>query len=175
MRGAIGARVGTVSARVRNKEHRRSRPTKLAELLRSAYPSKEPDDITAIRVFHWWKRAVPERVYLRARPVRVHAGTLYVNTATSAWSSELEVWKERLLASVRKHAPEAKVRAVRFRVGPLPEMPVGTRPERPAPPPVIIPTLPEQLARTLAAIDDDELREAIGSAAGMALGRDAQR
>jgi Dna[CI] antecedent, DciA len=164
-----------VSGRLRNKESRRGRPTKLAELLRSAYPSKEPDDITAIRVFHWWKRAVPERVYMRARPVRMHAGTLYVNTATSAWSSELEVWKERLLASVRKHAPEAKVRAVRFRVGPLPDMPVGTRPERPLPPPVVIPVLPDQLARTLAAIDDDQLREAIGAAAGMALGRDAQR
>jgi hypothetical protein len=164
-----------VSVRVRSKEHRRSSPSKLADLLRAAYPSKEPDDITAIRVFHWWKRAVPERVYMRARPVRMHAGTLYVHTATSAWSSELEAWKERLLSSIRRHAPEAKVRAVRFRVGPLPELPVGTRPEQPLPPPVVIPTLPEQLARTLAAIDDDELREAIGAAAGMALGRDAQR
>lgn len=159
---------------MRTKE-RRGSPAALAELIRSVYPAREPDDVAAIRVFHWWRRAVPERVLLRARPVRLHAGTLYVNTATSAWASELEHWKERLVASARRHAPEANVRAVRFRVGPLPELPTGTRPERPSAPPVIVATLPEDLARVLAAIDDDELRAAIGEAAGIALGREAAR
>ena len=164
-----------MSYRVRSSKDRGGSPAKLASLIRSAYPSREPDDVTANRVFHWWRRAVPERVYLRARPVRLHAGTLYVNTATSAWSSELEAWKEQLLASVRRAAPEARVRAVRFRVGPLPELHVGTRPERKQAPPVAVSTLPEQLARTLAAIDDDDLRHAIAVAAGVSLGRDAQR
>lgn len=128
--------------------------------------------MTAIRVFHWWRRAVPERVYTRARPVRLHQGVLHVNTATSAWASELEHWKEKLVASVRRHAPEAKVRAIRFRVGPLPELPSGTRPERTPAPPVVVAPLPEQLARALAAIDDDGLREAIGAAASVAIGRE---
>lgn len=160
---------------MRREKDRGGSPAKLASLIRAAYPSREPEDVTAIRVFHWWRRAVPERVYLRARPVRMHAGTLYVNTATSAWSSELELWKEQLLKSVRRHAPEANVRSVRFRVGPLPELHVGTRPEPKTAPPVAVSTLPEQLARTLAAIDDDDLRHAIATAAGIALGRDAQR
>jgi hypothetical protein len=147
----------------------------LAELLRTAYPSREPEDVAAIRIFHWWRRAVPERVYTRARPVRVFNGTLHVNTATSAWASELEAWKEQLLSSIRRHAPEARVRSIRFRVGPLPELPVGTRPERPPVIPVIVAPLPEQLARALASIDDDDLREAIGSAAGVGIGRAAQR
>jgi hypothetical protein len=150
-------------------------PARLAALIQAVYPAREPDDIMAIRVFHWWRRAVPERVYVRARPVRLYAGTLYVNTATSAWASELEHWKEQLLASVRRHAPEARVRALRFRVGPLPDLPQGSRPERAPAPPVIVSSLPEQLARALASIDDDGLREAIGAAASVALGRDAQR
>jgi len=150
-------------------------PAGLAALIRAVYPAREPDDITAIRVFHWWKRAVSERVYSRARPVRLRQGILHVNTATSAWASELEYQKEQLLASVRRHAPEARVRALRFRVGPLPELPPTTRPERVQPPPVIVPPLPEQLARVLATIDDDDLRAAIETAASMALGRAAQR
>lgn len=107
--------------------------------------------------------------------MRVHGNTLHVHTATSAWASELEAWKEQLLASIRRHAPEARIRAIRFRVGPLPELPVGSRPERPVAPPVIVAPLPEQLARALASIDDDDLREAIGSAASVAIGRAAQR
>jgi hypothetical protein len=150
-------------------------PAALAELIRSVYPSREPDDVTAIRVFHWWRRAVPERVYTRARPVRIHNGTLHVHTATSAWASELEHWKEQLLASVRRHAPEARVRAIRFRVGPLPELPSGSRPEHTPAPPVCVAPLPEQLARALAAIDDDDLRGAIEAAAAVGIGRAAQR
>ena len=147
----------------------------LSSLIRSVYPAREPDDITAIRVFHWWKRAVPERVYRRARPVRLRHGILHVHTATSAWASELEYEKEQLLASLRRHAPEARVRALRFSAGPLPDLPVSTRPDRVLPPPVIVPPLPEGLARVLATIDDDELRSAIETAASMAIGRAAQR
>lgn len=129
----------------------------------------------AIRVFHWWRRGVPERIYLRARPVRIHAGTLHVHTATSAWASELELMKESLLQSLQEHAPEARIRAIRFRVGPLPDLPMAVRPQRKAPSPVVIPPLPESLARALASIDDDDLREAIGTAASVSLGRDAQQ
>ena len=128
----------------------------------------------AIRVFHWWRRGIPERIYTRARPVRIHAGILHVHTATSAWASELELMKETLLRSLQQHAPEARIRAIRFRVGPLPDMPVATRPERKVVSPVVVPPLPESLARALASIDDDDLREAIGTAASVSLGRDAQ-
>lgn len=147
----------------------------LRELVHAVYPGREPDDITAIRVFHWWRRAVPDRVFRRARPVRLHAGIVYVNTATSAWASELELWKEKLLSSLRREAPEARVRAIRFRVGPLPELAGGTRPERPSASPVIVAALPEALARVLASIDDDELREAIREAASIGIGREAAR
>ena len=99
------------------RDDRKGSPTGIAEVVRSVYPSREPEDVTAIRVFHWWRRAVSERIHRRARPVRLYAGILYVHTATSAWASELEYMKEQLLASVRKRAPEARVRGIHFRVG----------------------------------------------------------
>jgi hypothetical protein len=146
-------------------------PSPLAALVRVVYPTREPDEVTAIRVFHAWRRAVPERIFRRARPVRMQNGVLYVNTATSAWASELEHMKERLLAAIHRRAPEARVRGVRFRVGPLPELTSGSRPERSAVPPVVVANVPEPLARVLANIDDDDLREAIRGAACVVLGR----
>jgi hypothetical protein len=163
-----------VNFRVRTR-NRGGSPSKLAALIRSAYPSREPDEVLAIRAFHGWRRAVSQRTYVNARPVRLQSGTLTIHTATSAWCSELEFDKERLLIELKRHAPEARVRVLRFRVGPLPELSVGTRAARQQPAPVVVASLPETLARTLASIDDDDLREAIGAAASVGLGRDAQR
>jgi hypothetical protein len=39
----------------------------------------------------------------------------------------------------------------------------------------MVAVLPEALARALAAIDDDQLREAISCAAGVSLGREPKR
>lgn len=153
---------------------RRGKLDTLANLVREVYPSKEPENAAAIRVFAWWRRAVPERVFMRARPVRLQNGVLWVHTATSAWASELEHVKEQLLASVQKHAPDARVKGLRFRVGPLPELPTTTRPETPRAAPIPVAILPESLARALAAIDDDALRDAIGQAASVALNRAAE-
>ncbi len=147
----------------------------LSKLVRRVYPSQEPEHAAAIRAFAWWRRAVPERVFMRARPVKLVHGVLWVHTATSAWASELEHLKEQLLASAQKHAPDASVRTLRFRVGPLPELPPSTRPERARQAPIAVASLPEALARALAVIDDDTLRDAIGQAASVALGRDGAR
>jgi len=155
------------------KERRGGGLQTLSDLVRQVYPGREPADAAAIRVFSWWRRAVPERVFMRARPIRLNAGVLWVHTATSAWAAELEHLKEQLLASVQKHAPEAHVRGIRFRVGPLPDLPTSTRPDRPRPAPIALAVLPDSLARALAAIDDDALREAIGHAASIALGRNS--
>jgi hypothetical protein len=57
----------------------------------------------------------------------------------------------------------------------LPELPQSTRPERPRAVPVPVAVLPESVARALAAIDDDGLREAIRQAASISLGRDSAR
>ncbi len=153
------------------KKKRGGEPRALAELMSRAYPAREPDEAALIRAYSWWQKAVPERVVARARPVRLVHGTLVVHTATSAWALELDHLRETLLASVQKHAPFARVREIRFRVGPLPDVPQRTREEPRRPSPVAVANLPDELARALATIDDDELRDAIGHAASIALGR----
>jgi hypothetical protein len=161
--------------RARQGKDRGGSPRALADLLRTVYPSREPEDAAAIRVFTWWRRAVPARVFARARPVRLSHGVLYVHTASPAWALELDYLKQQLLASVQKHAPEARIRELRFKTGPLPEAPKGSRPDRKRPEPVAVAVLPESLARALASIDDDALREAISSAAAVGLGRETKR
>jgi hypothetical protein len=152
-----------------NERKRGGGPTPLSSLVHTVYPSREPEEAQAIRVFAWWRRAVPPRVFARARPVKLTQGVLIVHTATSAWAAELDHVREQLLASVQKHAPNARVRSLRFRVGPLPDAPPTTRPDPPRRAPIPVRVLPEELARVLARIDDDALREAIGSAASVAL------
>lgn len=156
-------------------DRRGGTPRPLSELLRAVYPGREPEDAAVIRVFSWWRKAVPARVFARARPVRLSHGILYVHTASPAWALELDYLKPQLLASVQKQAPEARVRELRFRTGPLPEVPTLSRPEPKRPEPVAVAVLPESLARALASIDDDALREAISGAAAVGLGRDEKR
>jgi hypothetical protein len=159
----------------RHGQDRGGTPRSLSDLVRRVYPGREPEDAAAIRVFTWWRRAVPARVFARARPVRLSHGTLYVHTASPAWALELHHLEPQLLASVQKHAPEARIRELRFKMGPLPDVPAGSRPDRKRPEPVAVAALPESLARALASIDDDDLREAISSAAAVSLGRAPKR
>ncbi len=143
----------------------------LGDLVPSVYPAREPEALRAARAFAWWDRIVPPRVADNARPVRLVRGVLTVHVATSAWASELEFLRANLLESVQEKAPRARVRDLRFRVGPLP---ARLRRDRPPPPPRRIPAreLPEELARELAAVRDDDLRCIIRDAASYALGED---
>jgi len=145
------------------------KPARIGELVMGAYPSREPEDVKAIRAFAWWERAVPIRVFANARPVRLFNGVLTVHTTTSTWAHELSYLRESLLVAVQKHAPTAAVRELKIRVGPLPAMPVRT-PKVPILPIVPLEELPEELARELATLRDDTLRDAIASAAATSLG-----
>jgi len=151
---------------------RRSKLLPLGELLPRVYP--EADQAIVLKVFGWWSRAVPQRVLRNARPVRLKNGVLIVHTATSAWASELDLLKDKLLGSLRRTLPEADVRDMRFRVGPLPDVAKHQRAAKPAP---VVPVqeLPEEVARALAAVHDDELRHVVANAAGVSLGRDRER
>ena len=73
-----------------------------------------------MRAFGWWISAVPPRVAQNARPVSFHKGVLTVHAATSAWVSDLSFLEKQLLEALRARVPEAGVRSLRIRVGPLP-------------------------------------------------------
>jgi hypothetical protein len=90
-------------------------PAALAALVSRAYPSREPEDIAALRAFTWWARAVPPRVTKNARPVRVHGGVLTVHATTSAWVSDLSFLQAQILQSIQRFAPGARIRELRLR------------------------------------------------------------
>lgn len=152
-----------------------SEPKPLGDLVTKVYPSKEPDDVKAIRAFGFWEKAVPERVARNARPVALVRGALIVHTTTSVWAQEIDLLKEQLLDSMRKVSPRHGVRYLRAKVGPMPPRINDRKPTRPKAPAVPVASLPEELARELGRVGDDEVRDAITKAAAVGLGRAAQR
>ncbi len=109
-----------------------------------------------------WVQTVPERVLRNAQPARVRFGVLYVNTRTAPWAQELTSMKTSLLAAIRK-ATNNRIIDIRFQVGPLP-LP-GIRQSEPVrhvdPTKVNLHSVPQETARVLASIPDDELRQAL--------------
>jgi hypothetical protein len=150
-------------------KRRKAHPSGLSEVVAKVYPSHEPEDVRSIRAFVFWERAVPERVVENARPVRLERGVLYVHAATTVWANEIDLLKEDFLERLRKVAPESRIRAIRVKVGRLPPRPPVLRKEVRAIPPKPLTDLPDEVARALASISDDELRKTIGSAASYSL------
>jgi len=141
----------------------------VAKLLKGVYPA--PDQLEAAKAFAWWSRSVPPRILAHARPVRLSRGVLTVHVSSSVWANELQYLTDDLLAQLRKHAPMSGIEKIRFRVGPLPDIP-KREPDRPPPPePVRLASLPEELGRALSRLHDDELRKAITEAATTSLAR----
>jgi hypothetical protein len=149
-----------------------SEPVSLRALVPSVYPSKEPDDVRATRLFFAWEKAVPPQVYRNARPVAFVKGTLVVHAATTVWAQEIDLLKDQLLTSLRRNVPHSGVRKLLVRVGKLPPLPVKPRDLPPHPPSVPLSELPEELARELSRVSDDDVRTAISDAAAATLGRD---
>jgi hypothetical protein len=110
---------------------------------------------------HVWAAAVGARIAERTRPVAIESGVLVVRAATSVWASELSLLSDALIARLR--AAGISVRALRFRVGAIepPDRSIELRTAKVPPPTELDP----QVARTIARVKDEELREAITSAA----------
>lgn len=140
----------------------------LSELIPKIYPSSEPEEAKALRVFAAYCRSVSERVLDNARPVRFQDSVLFVHTSTSTWANALSLESTEILADTRRRARGVKVARIVFRTGPLPEVP-----KAPPLPPKLVPIglehLPDQVARELAGIHDDALRDAVTRAAVTAL------
>ncbi len=147
----------------------KSTPISIADIVARVYPAREPRELAALHAFAWWSKVVPPRVMANARPVRLVRGELTVHAATAAWAQELSMLESTLLASIRARLPKLELKRIRVRVGPLPDVPVR-RGERPPTLERVAPVqLPDEVARALAAVRDDGLREAIAEAASTSL------
>lgn len=117
-----------------------------------------------------WERAVGSRIAVRTRPDRIQRGVLYVVVATSAWAQELSLLSESILEALRPLKPE--LASLRFQVGDArwSRPPEGRRVH--VPPPA---ELPRDLAAAVDAVEDEELRDAIRTAAATNLAYTAAR
>ncbi len=110
---------------------------------------------------HVWVAAVGVRIAERTKPISLEGGVLLVRAATSVWANELSLLSDTLVDRLR--AAGVSLRSMRFRVGPIdpPERATEVRRAKvPRPMPI-----EGELARIIARIPDDELREVITQAA----------
>ncbi len=106
---------------------------------------------------------MPPRIAQHARPVDLKRGTLTIHTRTAAWAQELSFHEADLLAAIR--ARIGAVTRLRIRVGPMPPPPKPPKPPPPKVEPLRVGQLPSDVARALAHVDDDALRDALTKAA----------
>jgi len=141
----------------------------IGKLIGKVYPAQEPEEARALRVFAAFTRAVPERILRNARPVSYRHGILTVHTATAAWANALSFESAQLIAKLRARLTDAPLQRLQFRVGRLPDIPVAVQPEPPLRKLIPLAELPEELARELARIADDGLREGVARAMSASL------
>jgi hypothetical protein len=142
----------------------------LSALVTRVYPAQSRDELDAVLAFGAFMRAMSPRVLRNARPIRLSRGTLFVNTSNSAWANTLALESTALLAKLKRMGPQARVRRLVFRAGPLPDtaLPLAALPLA-KPHGLSLSELPEDIARGLARIHDDALREAVKRAASVGL------
>lgn len=141
----------------------------LSSLVGKVYPSQQPDEVRAMRVFGAFGKAMPARVQGNAGPVSFKAGVLTVHTTTASWANALSLESGQIIARLRLRIPDVPVQRIVFRVGKLPELPDTVKEEKPGVKLLPVTQLPEDVARELARIGDDGLREAVAHAASISL------
>jgi hypothetical protein len=151
------------------RKRRRGKVQHVSKVLDAAYPGREPADLAAVRAFAWWDKVVPARVARNARPVRLVRGTLIVHARTAAWSQELSFLQADLLNAIQERAPTAGVQRLRMQVGPLPPPPTRMVKPKPKVQPIEVGELPGELARAIAHVKDDALRDVVSLAARTSL------
>jgi hypothetical protein len=146
----------------------------LSALVPKVYPAEQPEEVRAMRLLGAWSRVVPERIWRNARPVAFRQGVLNVHTTTAAWANALSYESTRIISKLRMRVTDVNVQRITFRMGKLPEVPEPIRPQGP-PPRLRVGELPESIARELARITHDGLRESVARAVATSLAEAATR
>jgi hypothetical protein len=137
----------------------------LSSLVAKVYPGRGREELAAVRVFGAFMRALSPRVLQNARPMRFARGVLTIHTVNSAWASSLQLESESILARITRLTPGLRIAKLVFRSGPLPDAAIPIPPEPPPKRSIALDKLPEDIARALAQIHNDALREAVARAA----------
>jgi hypothetical protein len=139
----------------------------LSSLVGKVYPSQQPEEVRALRLFGVFAKSVPARVQNNAAPVSFRNGVLTVHTTTASWANALSLESSQIMSRLRLRLPDVRVQRMVFRVGRMPPLPEQIKVEKLPPPFIPLSSLPESVARELAHIVNDPLREAVARAAAV--------
>jgi len=106
-------------------------------------------------VYKIWPETVGGHIARNAHPAACRGGVLFVNVASSVWMQELSFLKEKILSELNARLGSAKLKDIRFKIGPLPQSADACR--EPLPP--LSPEEIEAIRQETAAIADPELRD----------------
>lgn len=148
---------------------------KIGALVSKVYPSREPEELAVARAFGAWTKVVSQRVLQTARPIRLFNGVMTIHTATTAHADAMQYETERLLQQLQALAPEARIKAIRFKVGELPDLPPPVKQQKKRKPVVPVASLPENVAAAIATIPNEKIREAVALAAAVGLAADPNK
>lgn len=147
----------------------------LGGLVRKVYPAQAPDEAHAIRLLGAWGRVVPERILQNARPVDYRAGVLTIHTTSASWANALSLEAPQLLAKLRARASGVPLQRLVFRLGRLPDLPEQIKPQPPPPKLLPLDAIPDDVARELARVSSDALREKLSRAIAISLAEPVKR
>lgn len=127
------------------------------------------EEVRAGRIFTEWVELVGAKIAQRTRPDGITDRTLWIEVASSAWLHELNLLKPQLVMGLIDRLGQPRLfDEVRFRlagrVRRAPLVPPAPRKKPAAPRAAPIPATGaarERIAREVAGVDDDELRELI--------------
>ena len=143
------------------------KPEPLGDILHKVLKKMDvPHKRTDHRLVDLWERAVGPQIASRTLPENLRRGSLYVLTSTPAWLHQLQFLKEEILAKLNELSGKNEFRRLFFSIGEIPEG-RSSVPDR-LPPDFVMQKLPardrQMMEKSLAAIGDPELREAIAKA-----------
>ena len=119
-----------------------------------------------------WPAAVGDAIARAAWPPRLSRdGTLLVATTSSTWAFELGRMAPEILEKLREAVPGAAPTGLKFVPGPVPEPPSPLPAEGGPEHLEVAPEDVREAARVAAAIEDEELREAVARAVAASLAR----
>ena len=105
----------------RDREQRRHyarRPKAIKDILAQLITARGYGRIQATADFtEAWRNAAGETFAPYTLPGRLKRGVLEVTVTNSIVIQELTFQKEQILAALREHCPDAKIRDVKFRIG----------------------------------------------------------
>lgn len=141
----------------------------LGGLMRKVYPAQAPDEAHAVRLLGCWGRVVTDRILANARPVDYRAAVLTIHTTSAVWANALTMEAPSLLTKLRARAPGVPLERLIFRLGRLPDLPDQIKPQPPPPKLLPLDAIPDDVARELARVSHDGLREKLSRAIAVSL------